>query len=231
MNEPAPNDVMIIGIDCAAQAKNVGLAKARWSPQGITVEEARNGHPRECIGSTVAGWAKSCRDRRLPVLLALDAPLGWPDPLSSTLSSHRAGAQVIETAPALFRRMTDYNIKERLGKMPLAVGADRIAWVTVATLKMLQVVRLRLGEAIPLAWSKHLTDASAIEVYPAATKLAHAMAVPAGVAPCEFLADELASRKIRLDRAIDLCTKKKDVSDALICLVAADDFLHGRSVA
>jgi hypothetical protein len=77
----------------------------------------------------------------------------------------------------LFRRATDDDIKLRLGKRPLDVGADRIARTAAAALKLLDRLRRETGRPIPLAWTPDEDPTwRAIEVYPVATRIAHCAA-------------------------------------------------------
>ena len=81
----------------------------------------------------------------------------------------------IETpANATFCRTTDLFIQQKLKKTPLDVGADGIARTAYAALAILGNLRTELGMAIPLAWTPlDISPVAAIEVYPAATLLAH----------------------------------------------------------
>jgi hypothetical protein len=47
------------------------------------------------------------RDSQVPVLLAIDAPLGWPKQLAETLINHRAGMPIETPANVMFRRTTN----------------------------------------------------------------------------------------------------------------------------
>jgi hypothetical protein len=72
------------------------------------------GITRERVAATgIAGWVRTSHD---PVLIAIDAPLGWPKQLALTLINNRA-AMAIETPPnAMFRRTTDVFIQQKLKK-------------------------------------------------------------------------------------------------------------------
>src|SRR5207253_1199225 len=108
------------------------------------------------------------------VLLAFDAPLGWPQPLGRALAEHRAGHPLSLPAHQLFRRATDRFVKARIGKQSLDVGADRIARTAHSALKLLADVRQKTGLPIPMAWEPSYSErVAAIEVYPAATLIAH----------------------------------------------------------
>ena len=131
--DAARSPTNIIGLDCATEPTKVGLVLARFSGELLVIQEARCGTRTVSPASIVAGWIRSSRR----VLLALDAPLGWPAGLSSALQGHSAGSMVPATANEMFRRVTDNEIYRRLGKRPLDVGADRIARTTRAALEVL----------------------------------------------------------------------------------------------
>jgi len=159
------DEVIIIGVDAAAQPENVALARCTLGDRLVVdelVPSCRRRSPPEVVAGWLAGTTRS--------LIAIDAPLGWPSPLRRALVEHRAGDPLNATAHALFRRLTDRSIHERTGKAPLDVGADRIARAAHAALALLAQVRAITNAPIPLAWSNAPADgASAIEVYPAAT--------------------------------------------------------------
>lgn len=127
------------------------------------------------------------------------------------------------TANELFRRTTDNRIHERLGKRSLDVGADRIARTAHAALRLLDDLRVDTGHAIPLAWD-HLDHArvAAIGVYPAATRIVHGMPSGSG----SLLG--LDSSRCHLTR--DWSSESADARDAVMCAVAAMDFLVGRAI-
>jgi hypothetical protein len=166
--------------------------------------------------------------------LAFDSPLGWPDALGRGLSAHRAG-EFIDTPPdELFRRRTDRFIKEKLGKQPLDVGADRIARTAVASLRLLHEIREAGRREIPLEWTPGPpTDAVAIEVYPAATLDSHDL--PSSRykrrehEPERRRILEGLKRDIVVDdlRHGELAAKRADTLDAIVCILAGVDFLTG----
>jgi predicted RNase H-like nuclease len=155
----------IIGIDCAVDPKNIGLALGEWKEDRLCVLEVVSGGQTPSVAQQIADWV----NEQPPVLLAVDAPLGWPQPLGAALVNHQA-SQILEGEPnQLFRRYTDRFVKEKVGKQSLDVGADRIARTAHAALKLLSEIRALTDCNIPLAWSQKLQETSAIEVYPAAT--------------------------------------------------------------
>ena len=225
-------ELRIIGIDCATDAKNVGLALCTFTDGRPGIEEVTIGKTWSAIEEQVASWATS------RTLLALDAPLGWPAPLGESLHAHRAGAGFDQSPNAMFRRSTDDAIAERLRKRPLDVGADRIARTAHAALSFLERLRKLLDAPIPLAWEPAPIEAIvAIEVYPAGTlaarDLPHSGYKGSGD-PASSLRRELtravgeqvslgapaAAEMARTDHALD----------AVLCVCAGLDFLAGDAV-
>jgi predicted RNase H-like nuclease len=162
----------IIGIDCACQAKDVGLARAQWHAGHTTVTEVLCGKDVRSIPALVEEWMDGA-DR---CLLALDAPLGWPQAMGHELDRHQAGNAIPVAPNTMFRRTTDIDIKSRFGKTPLDVGADRIARTAHWALSLLAEIRRMTGMPISLAWSPQgIRSPEAIEVYPAGALIAHRM--------------------------------------------------------
>jgi hypothetical protein len=171
-----------------------------------------------------------------PTLLALDAPLGWPVGMGRVLGGHEAGAPIRLEANSLFRRWTDRAVREATGKRPLDVGAERIARTAHAALGLLQALRERTGEAIPLAWEPRLgAGISAIEVYPAGTLAAYGVdargykqreGIAARRALLRFLREQ-----VRLPADRSLMAENDDALDAALCVLAGLDFLRGQAMA
>lgn len=199
----------IIGIDCATKPNKVGLALASASGDDFVVDDVSDAAAKKLPAVIVNRWIKARRMDGRPIILALDAPLGWPEPLARELARHRAGEKVDSHPNALFQRRTDQFIRERTGKIPLEVGANLIARTAHAALLFLDDLRKELNEAIPLAWEPAISGLCAIEVYPAATAKVHGtldIAGPSG--PAHLLANG-------------------HVQDAMTCALAAHDFLTG----
>ena len=148
-----------------------------------------------------------------------------------------AGDPIRDNANLLFRRGTDRFVKERIGKQPLDVGADRIARTAHAALRLLAQVRTLTGSPIPLAWNPKIRDGvAAIEVYPAATLTAHGLRA-SGYKSRE---DEKQREEIlrglaeRMEITADLKPLLKSSADALdaaVCVLAGADFLGCRALA
>lgn len=220
----------IIGIDCATRPAKIGLALGRVEGATLFLEEARKVRSWEAVGRTIAGWIGS----EGPTLLAVDAPLGWPAPLGPALAAHHAGEALAEEANQLFRRETDRFIKSQIGRMPLDVGADRIARTARAALELLADVRRLSGEPIPLAWQPgFLQGTSAIEVYPAATLVALALSANGYKGQGDgdrrrLLLDGVVGELKVPDPLTDLLAGDADLLDAAFCVLAGFDFWRGR---
>lgn len=150
----------LIGIDAAVDPRNNGLVMAELRPgivEGVgtqlTVEETFQPCSEDDLVDTVVSW---CDDAETQPILCIDAPLGWPHRLGPALVKHTAGEPIDIEANTLFRRITDGDIKERLGKTPLDVGADRIARATLHTLRRIDTIaeQTKRRRMIPLLRSE-----------------------------------------------------------------------------
>lgn len=223
----------LIGIDCACSSKNIGIALGERNVSGeLSVLDVACGGNVKSIADTLVNWLKDANTG----LLAFDAPLGWPAAMGTELAAHAAGQPIIVEPNLFFRRETDRVIYRCLGKTPLDIGADRIARTTHSALMLLQQVRDRSGLDIPLTWGVEAaaSKVSAIEVYPAGTLLAHGITAsgykkadqrPVREKICAQLSKLVAGP---LDQAAML--DDADVLDAVVCLVAASDFLKGSCI-
>ena len=219
--------IRIIGVDCATRDNHVGLALGELKNKVGRLLTVDGGDPVEIISR----WC----DEGSPSLIALDAPLGWPSALADGLTRHHAGQPLGDCADELFHRATDREIEERLRKRPLEVGASFIARTALAALVLLQEVSERINRPIPLSWGGRLrSEVEAIEVYPAATLLAH------GIAPSDYKKPKQHAGRRRIVGALNEllqigdCMERLEASpdtlDAAICLIAGADYLSGRAV-
>ena len=215
----APALTALIGIDCATQPSKVGLALGELDGAVVRIRACRTASPRELPAAIVGDWLEQCDS----AVLALDAPLGWPVALGTALAGHQAGCGMGADAHPLFRRRTDDDIHQRFGKRPLEVGANFISRTAVAALELLEQLRRRTAQPIPLAWSpEDLNPYAAIEVYPAATRLAHGSSGKGGsIEGVEPLLD--------LSALGGVLPASADARDALVCVLAAADFLQGHA--
>lgn len=220
----------LVGVDCALDEQRLGLARGVLDADGaLRIERVTLGTAGESAAASVSSWIE--RSERFVV--ALDAPLGWPQPLAAGLLRHEAGEQLGAARDVLFRRQTDRDLRKALGRWPPEVGT--IARTGLAALELLAEIRSIASRPVPLAW-KQGADSGAIEVYPAATLLAR------GLAGGGYKAKTGAGRKARaellqrlapemtLDVAEALLTEDPNQFDALLCVLAAADFARGTCV-
>jgi predicted nuclease with RNAse H fold len=211
--------IALLGIDCATNPKKTGLALGELRGEVVHILRCSTGASDKAPAAIAVNWL----DEYEEALIALDAPLGWPQKLGVCLSTHRAGLLVQAEANQLFRRMTDVAIKDRLGKQPLEVGANLIARTAVAALMLLDQIRRSTGRHIPLAWAPKETERwRAIEVYPAATRIGYGAPDIGG--SLEGLEESLDCSAV-----LPALARSKDAVDAAVCALAAADFLSGRA--
>jgi hypothetical protein len=221
----------VIGLDCATDESRIGVAQGDYEAGHIQVVRFESCSPDRPAASTVAEWFVGARE----VILAIDAPLGWPVSLARALDGHKAGDPLSAAPDDMFRRETDRFIQREARKRPLEVGADRIARTAHAALSILNRLRHLTGAAIPLAWDpKFLTGVSAIEVHPAATLVVHGFRSSGYKEPQQV--EERAEIVSELESVMTLpaetspLVRNADVLDAVVCLLAAKDFLDGRAM-
>ena len=218
----------IVGIDCATDVTKIGLALGELDGDKPKLWEVAVGQRGDSMSEMIARWTRGIGG----VLLAFDAPLGWPKAMAETLPQHRAGEQLGTTPNDLFRRHTDHKVKEVVGRQPLDVGADRIARTAHAALELLAELRSRTGFPIRLAWRPQLDQViSAIEVYPAATLDVRGMRSSGYKRKSDHkvrdnMINELAEH-IQLPPEPEPMIETADAFDAALCVLAAADFLRG----
>lgn len=222
-------ETVIVGIDCATVSQKVGLAIGRLSSQGLEITNICSGSKGQSVGSAVSQWIQG--ENR--VLLAIDAPLGWPADLGKNLSTHIAGGKLSVEPNLLFRRETDRFIKRTIGKQSLDVGADRIARTALAALEILETVRRETSSPVPLAWESTYPDKiAAIEVYPAALLAALRLPSSGYKKPTdrEKRQEIIAGLSARWAMSSDpqSMIDSDDVLDATICVLAGHEFLSNR---
>lgn len=222
-------ETRIIGVDCATKQKKIGLALGEIVDGKVHVNEATLCSENCTALMKLTEWIGHDRSRR--TLIAMDAPLGWPQPFGAQLSTHVAGGPIPVNADVFFRRVTDRFVRKQLGKTPLDVGADRIARTAHSALSLLSDLREELDLAIPLAWNAQWDGAAAIEVYPAATLESHGLSASgykenSYVSERKSICQGLQSYMHLPDDCAELI-KSADVLDAAVCVLAAGEFLIG----
>lgn len=226
--------VRLIGLDAASQRSKFGYALGHFDPVSGRVKVDRAGlldDDEDLLRNQIVPFV--CGGGR--ALIAIDAPLGWPDGLRQLLQGHEAGMPppAALAKDASFRRHSENQVRQV--KIPLEVAADRIARAAFEALCVLKELRSESKQPLPLAWSPDFAGAASIEVYPGATlavrKLARAQYKrPDQTSGREQIAMSLVHGGLveplptePLRRAL----KNADVLDAILCLVAARDFLMG----
>ncbi len=226
---------VVVGVDCATTEERTGLAYGVLDAAGVVeLRRATLGTAGESAAATVAGWIAG----KPLYVLAFDAPLGWPAALGPSLSAHRAGEPIADAPDQLFRRETDRFVHAELGKLPLEVGADRIARTARAALGLLHEIRGVARARLPLLWSPG-QGSGAIEVYPAATLLSR------GISARGYKGDSAPGRRaraailariepeLRFARPHDReqLVDNEHMLDAALCVLAAADFARGEALA
>jgi len=135
-------------------------------------------------------------------------------------------------AHSMFRRQTDKRVRALVNITPLDVGADRIARTAHTALNLLGQLRAVLGLPIPLAWSPDANGVHAIEVYPAATLKSHGWRHKGykkrtQVSERNEIVNALENSGVTLNTFRPTLEASADALDAVVCLVAARDFIEG----
>lgn len=219
--------VTIIGIDCATQDKNIGLALGRFDGHGCHISSATVGSKKNSVLETITGWITDDH----PTLIALDAPLGWPTDLGKSLQLHESGAYISTEPDKLFNRLTDKIVREHTGRKPLEVGANLIARTAHSALKLLHQLRSQTGESIPLLTTAPTMNSKvcAIEVYPTATLIVKGFMQPyKNKEQVQARRSILSSLETQIHISADksLVEENDDALDAAICVLAGVDFLR-----
>lgn len=221
------DNIHIVGIDCAVDPQKVGLTSAVYNQGKIKIQEVLVGKRKQSISKTVF---ELC-ERYSINLIAIDAPLGWPQAMGNELLNHNAGDALAVEDNLLFRRDTDRFIKRRIGKQPLDIGADRIARTAYAALKILKELSELTTFQIPLAWdSEGLGQISVIEVYPAATLESHNIPNIGyknyGIDPIKEHIISSLNEYLNIPEGTKQILADSNALDSVVCILAAKDFLE-----
>ena len=219
--------MFLIGVDYSAQEGNVGLAGGRLNGDSLKIEFAECPGTRADVEKKIVSRINAEKKNGGGVLIAIDAPLGWPKSLSRALCRHKAGRAFSTPADQLFKRATDRWVRDKIKQKPLEIGADWIARTAYSALSFLLRLRNETGCAIPLAWNpKKLAEVSAIEVYPAATLKGRGFPSSTTESIIENLKEEATLR----DGVDEQMRANEHIRDAVVCVLAAADFVKGEAV-
>jgi predicted RNase H-like nuclease len=219
---------VIVGIDVATDPKKRYISFATINEHKVSLEWVADGNAQPKLVADISQALKR-NDR---VLLALDAPLGWPVPLAQALANHSAGTSLNYLPDDMFRRSTDRFIKEKINKQSLDVGADRIARTAHAALSLLNEISSSIQTSIPLAWDTSIEKMVAIEVYPAATLIAYGRNASGykgqdGRTARESILSWLTKTLAVSSELKRLLVSNDNALDSAICVLAGRDFLSG----
>jgi hypothetical protein len=144
--------VRTLGVDLAAQAARTAVCSIEWSG-----ETARASVP--VLGVTDD---EICRLAGAHDVIGIDAPFGWPIPFVEMMcegspASGLEPAWTAERRDSLRFRLTDYRVRDALGRWPLSVSSDLIA---IAAMRCAGLLR-------SLGVSDRSGDGRVFEVYPA----------------------------------------------------------------
>lgn len=223
----------IVGVDCATKNRRTGLAFASIGPDGaLTVNECFVAEATPSVAAQIHAGLSGLES----VLIALDAPLGWPAVFGKELAKHTAGKALAAESDSLFRRRTDLVVKERLGKAPLEVAANFLARTAVVALQTLEELSRLLDTDISLAWHPRQGGMAALEVYPAGTLRAYQrMGFISQTDGTEQSKRSLLRKLQRVGRlevqpGVIKAAANEHALDSVLCCLAALDFLEGRSI-
>lgn len=224
--------MQIIGIDCASKAEKTGIAIGQYINHAFSIHFVGMGKKKQSIADLLSNLIN--RDEK--TLFAIDAPLGWTAPMGKYLATHQAGEPIEEEQDRFFRRITDTFIHQQTGKLPLEVGADRIARTAHSALKIIGDLREK-GFDLQMAWQPHFQEQfGVIEVYPSATLK------QLGFVSSGYKNDSTEEQKKRLEIIQSISTlipeiaqfpdlqNNADMLDAVICVLCAKDFIDGRTM-
>jgi len=228
MTTADPEPLQIVGVDAAVDPGNTGLAIARRSHGAWRIDSLATGKKQRTIAQQVVDLL----DPSVPVLLAIDAPLGWPTEFTTSLSAHRAGKPLGHELRLLFSRETDRFVHRHTGLTPLSVSADRIARTAVAALAVVDALRNALGQPLPLLLDPaDCQSGGLIEVYPAATLKQRGLPSRGYKKPeARTLRNDIlngVAREIDLNGHEAACLDSDHCLDAVLCVLTAMDFLDG----
>lgn len=191
-----------VGIDFASQPKNTALCEIVWDGSAATVVLVSGDVTDDRIRAMVA--------ERPSRRFGVDTPFGWPVGFVEFVRAHHERISLPSVAMRHLRlRETDRFIWSQIGKVPLAVAADKIAIPAMRWAALLAEfgVQNRAG------------DGTFFEVYPAAARIAwglppkdNAAALDELLAECQlsFASADYPRVLLQSDHAFD----------ALICALA-----------
>jgi predicted nuclease with RNAse H fold len=208
--------VLTVGVDLAAQPSRTAVAWLDWSAGGCAARDVRLGCDDDVVVEALLAADKS----------GVDCPLGWPVRFVEFVAAHDAGHVEVPAGAdwrrELTLRLTDFDVRERVGMTPLSVSADKIGHVAMRCAALLARLALE-GRPVDRAGGGPV-----VEVYPAASlrlwKLdSRNYKRAANLAGLGRLVDALLSRADWLDLGPyeRLCRASDDATDAVVAALTA----------
>lgn len=143
--------VITFGVDLASQDRSTAGCLIEWSDRPRVVEVVRPLSDDSIV--RLAGDAAVA-------VTAIDAPLGWPAAFVRSVAAYGMGGPFPDPGEDLWLRATDRIVWAAVGRRPLSVSSDRIAYPAVRAARLLS----RLGPGRP---ARRDGSDGIIEVYPA----------------------------------------------------------------
>jgi len=233
-------NICIIGWDAASDEKNNGLVKASVEDAKIDIKQVWKHRDPMKLVDTISNWIDEERKKNSKIILAVDCPMGWPIGFDGYLKQHSAGYFGSKELLEFPRRATDRKIFENYQKFkpnaknkyainPLDVACNLIARASFETFKRIHDIENK----VKIIWSKdEIYDVGLIEVYPSVTIAFNDFKISPYKKKkwSNAKADNLDSIKDSFVNTKELSAiiKKEHDFDALICCIAAKDFLQGK---
>lgn len=132
--------VRTLGIDLASQPKSTGACLVDWAPDGAVAT----------IATGVLDDAALVRLAAGADVVAIDAPLGWPDGFVAAVTAYHAGrpwpgADLL----ALRYRLTDRAVASKTGVRPLSVSTDLIGVCAFRAARLRALLVAPVAEVYP----------------------------------------------------------------------------------
>jgi hypothetical protein len=177
--------------------------------------------------SSRAGYAI----RKILVLIAIEAPLGWPKQLAETLINHSAGMPIETPANAMFRRTTDVFISTEAQKDSARCRRGPNRSHRLRSIGHCRQSSRGTWNANSAGVGADVSRVAAIEVYPAATLVAHRIRStgykkPGRTEERHQIVEALHAR-LTIGESVPDLTQSADLVDAAVCVLAGADFLSG----
>lgn len=213
------------GLDLASRDERTALALLHWDQRRVTVLELAVG-----VGNDAVVTAAS----RVS-MVGIDCPLGWPAAFTDLMIAQRAGVvkpgagEDVRSRRRLAYRRTDAVVRERTGRWPLSVSADKIAYPAMRCAGLLATLTAA-GHPVRRSGISSVVA----EVYPAAALSRWGLGVSGykrdgpGL-PLAVQALTSAAPWLDLGAHGGLCRRSHDAFDAVIAALVAGAVQLGRS--